>query len=97
MTATQQAPGWGRRRLLAALTGAVLLAAALLAGLAYVLVDAVTDPAPENSVLVSSTASPVTGPVSRPRPVKDRPGSPPGTRAPRLGRSGSSPRSTPPC
>ena len=65
MTTTQQAPGWGRRRLLAALTGGVLLAAALLAGLAYVLVDAVTDPAPENSVLVSSTASPVTGPVWR--------------------------------
>ena len=62
MTATQQAPGWGRRRLLAALTGAALLAAALLAGLAYVLVDAVTDPAPASPVLVSSTASPAAGP-----------------------------------
>lgn len=65
MTTTQQAPGWGRRRLLAALTGAALLAAALLAGLAYVLVDAVTDPAPANPVLVSSTASPAAGPKWR--------------------------------
>jgi len=65
MTTTQQAPGWGRRRLLAALTGVVLLAAALLAGLAYVLVDAVTDPAPANPVLVSSTASPAAGPKWR--------------------------------
>ena len=62
MTTTQQAPGWGRRRLLAALTGGVLLAAALLAGLAYVLVDAVTDPATADPVLVSSTASPAAGP-----------------------------------
>ncbi len=62
MTTTQQASGWGRRRLLAALTGAALLAAALLAGLAYVLVGAVTDPAPANPVLVSSTASPAAGP-----------------------------------
>jgi hypothetical protein len=65
MTTTQQAPGWGRRRLLAALTGAALLAAALLAGLAYVLVDAVTDAAPANPVLVSSTASPAAGPKWR--------------------------------
>ena len=62
MTTTQQDSAWGRRRLLAALTGAVLLAAALLAGLAYVLVDAVTDPAPANPVQVSSTALPATGP-----------------------------------
>jgi hypothetical protein len=62
MTTTQQAPGWGRRRLLAALTGAGLLAAALLAGLAYVVVDAVTDPAPASPVQVSSTASPAAGP-----------------------------------
>jgi hypothetical protein len=61
MTTIQQAPGWGRRRLLVALTGAALLAAALLAGLAYVLVDAVTDQAPANPVLVSSTASPASG------------------------------------
>jgi hypothetical protein len=65
MTTTPHAPGWGRRRLLAALTGAALLAGALLAGLAYVLVDAVTDPAPANPVLVSSTASPAAGPVWR--------------------------------
>ncbi len=67
MTTTQQAPGWGRRRLLAALTGVGLLAAALLAGLAYVLVDDVTNPAPANPVLVSSTASPAAGPKRRDR------------------------------
>ena len=65
MTTTQQAPGWGRRRLLAALTGMALLAAALLAGLAYVLVDAATDPAPANPAQPPSTASPAAGPKWR--------------------------------
>ena len=62
MTTTQQPPGWGRRRLLAALTGAALLAAALLAGLAYVVVDAVTEPALATPVQVPLTASPAAGP-----------------------------------
>ena len=65
MSITQQAPGWGRRHLLAALTGVVLLAAVLLAGLAYVLVDAVTDPDPANPVLISSTGAPAAGPKWR--------------------------------
>jgi len=47
--------------LLVTLTGAALLAAALLAGLAYVLVDAVTDPA-ANPAQVLSTTSPSSGP-----------------------------------
>ncbi len=65
MTTTHQDSGWGRRQLLATLAGAAVLAAALLAGLAYVLADAVTDPAPANPVLVSSTASPAAGPKWR--------------------------------
>lgn len=65
MSPTLDAPGWGRRRLLAALTGAALVAAALLAGLAFLLVDAVTDPAPENPVVVPSTASAAAGPKWR--------------------------------
>lgn len=62
MTTTEQAAGWGRRRLLAALTGAALLAAALLAGLAYVLVDAVTGPGPATPAAVPSAARLAGGP-----------------------------------
>jgi hypothetical protein len=65
MSRTLDASGWGRRRLLAALTGAALVAAALLAGLAFLLVDAVTDPAPANPAQVPSTASPAAGPKWR--------------------------------
>jgi len=62
MTTTQRDSGWGRRRLLTALAGAAALAAALLAGLAFVLVDAVTDPAPANPAQVLSTTSSAAGP-----------------------------------
>ena len=89
MTTTQQDSGWGRRRLLAALSGAALLAAALLAGLAYVLVDAAADPAFASPVLVSSTASPASGtgwrdqvaaaPMLRVDPASSRAGAPAAT------------------
>ena len=62
MTTTRQDSGWGRRLLLTALAGAAALAAALLAGLAFVLVDAVTDPAPANPAQVLSTTSSAAGP-----------------------------------
>ena len=65
MSVTQQDSVWGRRRLLAALSGAALLAAALLAGLAFVVVDAVTDPDSASPVQVSSPALPAAGPVRR--------------------------------
>ena len=62
MTTTRQDSGWGRRQLLATLTGAALLAAALLAGLAFVVIDAVTDPAPATPAQVPLMASPAAAP-----------------------------------
>ena len=61
MSASPENPGWGRRRLLAIVAAAALLAASLLAFLVAVAVASLTGPAPAAPSGIEVTAPPATG------------------------------------
>ncbi|KGN41035.1 hypothetical protein [Knoellia aerolata] len=94
MTNSDHTPRWGRRRLLAALTGAALLAVTLIAGLGYLLVDAVTGPATATPVQASlkavSAAAPerrdqlAAAPMLKVDPAAGRKGTPAATSSPAI-------------
>ena len=58
-------PGWGRRRLLAIVAAAALLAASVLASLILLAVDSLTGPAPAALSRIEATAPPSSGPTWR--------------------------------